>query len=86
MTFQELKLVVLDAHEARSRVGRALAEHFPEGSTIVVRVEGEDTEWDVEDVDLDRLRIKAHREIGDATPLQASFGVSDLVGPGQKWR
>lgn len=83
MTFQDLKMIVLDAHEARSRAGRALAEHFPEGSTIVVRVDDGDTKWYVEEVDFDRLEIKARREPCGAVPLRASFGVSDLVGPGK---
>lgn len=82
MTLQDLKTVVLDAHEARSRAGRALAENFPEGSTIIVRVDGENTEWEVESVDLDNLQIKARRETGGAFPIRASFGVSDLVAPG----
>lgn len=82
MTLQDLKILVVDAHEAHTLAGRSLAQHFPEGSTIVVRVDDEDTEWEVEEVDLDTLRIKARRETGGAFPIQASFGVSDLVAPG----
>jgi hypothetical protein len=83
MTFMDLKMIVLDAHEARSRAGRALAEHFPEGSTITVRVDDADTKWYVEEIDFDRLEIKARREICGEVPIRASFGVSDLVGLGK---
>ena len=83
MTFLDLKKIVLEAHEARARAGRALGEHFPEGSTITVRVDDDETKWYVEEVDLERLEIKAHREACGEVPIRASFGLKELVGPGQ---
>lgn len=79
MTLLEVGLLVLEAHEARSIADRALEEFYPLGATIVVRVDGEETEWQVEDIDFERLRVKACRETGGARPVRASFGVSDIL-------
>ena len=80
MTLDYLKLLVLQTHEARSLTGRALERAFPEYSTIVVRVDGEETEWEVEDIDFDKLRVRAwRRHRKPAARARASFGVSDIV-------